>query len=92
MLARIGKSLLAAVLAAGLPFAAAAQMVPGATFGPLPEPQSRFNRGNYFLEKGTQSFRRGQLESALYRWDISAYRVTRSRSTTSGSCTSRAPA
>lgn len=70
---RCVKWFLAAALVAGLPCAAMAQMIPGAAFPPLPEPTSRFVRGNYFLEKGTEAFRRGQLESALYRWDISAY-------------------
>lgn len=73
MLARFARVSFAVALVFGLPLAATAQMLPGVSFPPLPEPQSRFNRGNYFLEKGTQAFKRGQLESALYRWDISAY-------------------
>src|SRR5262245_24380587 len=37
------------------------------------EPRSRYDRGGYFFAKGEQAFKRGQLESARYRWDISAY-------------------
>ena len=73
MARRFSLSLLAAALTLGLIAPAGAQMVPGVTFPPLPEPQSRFKRGHYFLEKGTQAFRRGQLDSALHRWDVSAY-------------------
>lgn len=68
-----GKVLLAAVLAGGVPAYAAAQMTPGMQFPMTPEPQSRFNRGNYFLAKGEQAFKRGRLESARNNWDISAY-------------------
>ena len=64
---------LAAALALALPFAAVAQMTPGMQFGLNAEPQSRFERGKYFLVKGTQAFQRGQLDSALHRWGISAY-------------------
>jgi hypothetical protein len=73
MARRYTLSLLAAVLALGLPSVVSAQMQPGITFPPLAEPASRGLRGHYFLEKGRQAFERGRYASALDRWQISAY-------------------
>lgn len=50
---------------------AQAQLMPHSTASA--EPESRFNRGNYFLRKGEQAFRRGHYASAEHRWEISAY-------------------